>query len=107
MKNKTKLVIVLTLTGGTIQMSGYMIGPFLPVEFKEKNVSEAYIGSIFGVYFFFQMIGSFLIGSCLHKMGRKCALLLSMLSLVLQMVTLGMLGYIEDNSVLIPLAFFA
>lgn len=74
-----------------VQMS-----PFYPIKAKEKGVSQIYVGFIFGLMAFCQIISSLVVGRSLHtfNIARYQLIMIGSALIILQTGILGMLEHV-------------
>jgi len=83
-----------------------IIAPFLPFEFKKKEIDQDWIGYIFAVYSIAVIFCSPLVGNMISYCGRRKPVFLGMLLMGASFIMFGMASDVPDKNIFIALAIF-
>ena len=100
--------VVISILGMTaLANSAYaIIAPFLPFEFKKKEVDQDWIGYIFAVYSVAVIFCSPMVGSMISYCGRRKPVFIGMFLMGSSFIMFGLISDIQNKSVFITLAIF-
>ena len=83
------------------------VGPFYPIEAYEKGVSEYLLGFIISMNPIFYILASIIMAKQLKNVGRMSALRVGLLLICSQLLTLGLINWIENVGLFVFLSMLA
>ena len=98
--------LVVSILGITaLSNSAYaIIAPFLPFEFKAKEIDQTWIGYIFAIYSVAVVMCSPMVGKMIAILGRRNLIVFGMLLMGTSFVVFGWLTELENKNAFITLA---
>lgn len=75
-----------------------IVAPFLPFEFKRKQVDQNWIGYIFAIYSISVIFCSPFVGKMISKFGRRNLIMVGMQIMGLSFVGFGQTSKIDDKN---------
>jgi DHA1 family multidrug resistance protein-like MFS transporter len=98
--------LVISILGITaLSNSAYaIIAPFLPFEFKAKDIDQTWIGYIFAIYSVAVVMCSPMVGKMIAILGRRNLIVFGMLLMGTSFVVFGWLTELENKNAFITLA---
>ncbi len=100
-------IIFLTLINMLQNAGVSQTGPFYPFEAEKKGVPRIYLGFIIGTFAVVYIFASLFTGKFLTRIGRTRSLIFGLLSVVLQLLILGLLVFVDNLFWFIFLSFLA
>ena len=98
--------LVVSILGITaLSNSAYaIIAPFLPFEFKKKEIDQTWIGYIFAIYSVAVVMCSPLVGKMIAILGRRNLIVFGMLLMGTSFIVFGCITELENREAFITLA---
>jgi len=103
----SKLVfIILSIT--ILSNGAYsIVGPFMPLEFMRKGLSEMVTGYVFAIYSAAVVIGSPFMGVFIGKLGRRKTIICGLVLMGTAFIAFGAISYIENKTLFVIAALLA
>ena len=97
------MISILSITA--LANSAYaIIAPFLPFEFKRKEIDQDWIGYIFSIYSVAVIFGSPLVGSMIVVLGRRNIIVFGMFCMGTSFVIFGLISETQSKPLFIGLS---
>ena len=102
-----RVVLFLTLIATLQSISFSQVGPFLPLEAKEKDVTPISLGLIVGSFAIAYILSAAVSGKYLTQIGKGMGLKVGLVMVIIQLFGLGSLKFISSPSIFIGLSITA
>ena len=84
-----------------------IVGPFMPLEFMRKGLSEGVTGWVFAVYSVAVIIFSPFMGQVIGKLGRRKTIICGLVLMGIAFIAFGAISYIENKTLFVLAALIA